>query len=622
MENRTPTDFKARVQNLITYQDVLMKNSLQAQRSCDQEFDTFLTFYNDLRRKYNEVRVYANQLEQDIEQYRGELERKEKKMQSQSAQILRLTQHNKRSNERLSQLQQYLDRIKGSLVEQNTYDQLCDMLRDSLMSESETTADLSDKNCTGDELEYETSHMPKVVSQSTGIGAPKRLNATNHETSVIHRTTTATSKVDMNNNEIENEHICTSPYANITVARSSRHSISVHQRAKQKNRRPSKEFLHNKSEESELSTDDVFWSKHPDIPHPPEYDVPHAPPTHPKLSQLTSPIAEQKPLTPSTPNGFATASPCVLGTLRSRAHHFVSRNILIPETCCVCLKRIHFGKLAYRCQTCNALCHTGCKENCSTLCLPNVKTPSRGVVAKFTSRETNQLQVPPLLVHCIKEIEQRGLQEVGIYRLNVVEGQVKELKDRLLKSRTGLLDLSHYHDIHLICGVVKDFLRSLSESLLTDALWKSFAAVVDEPADLTQQQKFDSLIHQLPKPNRETLAFLILHLQRVAESPLCRMPISNLSRTMGPAVIGYSTKHISDADIIGETYKQTKILEVFLKLSSDFWTKFLEESEINESLSSIHKPQLATPTLARQQQYHHTPIAAYPAPLHTFFSPI
>ncbi len=113
-----------------------------------------------------------------------------------------------------------------------------------------------------------------------------------------------------------------------------------------------------------------------------------------------------------------------------------------------------------------------------------------------------------------------------------VESQVKELKDRLLKSRTGLLDLSHYHDIHLICGVVKDFLRSLSESLLTDALWKTFASIVDDEYDLSKQQKFDSLIQQLPKPNRDTLAFLILHLQHVASAPLCRMPITNLSRTM------------------------------------------------------------------------------------------
>jgi Rac GTPase-activating protein 1 len=79
---------------------------------------------------------------------------------------------------------------------------------------------------------------------------------------------------------------------------------------------------------------------------------------------------------------------------------------------------------------------------------------------------------------------------------------------------------------------VKDFLRSLSESLLTNALWKSFAAIIEEESDFVKQQNFDALIQQLPKPNRETLAFMMLHLQRVAISPLCRMPILNLSRTM------------------------------------------------------------------------------------------
>jgi len=47
-----------------------------------------------------------------------------------------------------------------------------------------------------------------------------------------------------------------------------------------------------------------------------------------------------------------------------------------------------------------------------------VKTPNRGAVSKYTSREMNQLQVPALIVHCVKEIEQRGLHEVGLYRLN------------------------------------------------------------------------------------------------------------------------------------------------------------------------------------------------------------
>lgn len=46
------------------------------------------------------------------------------------------------------------------------------------MSDSETTADLSDKNCTGDELDTDNAQMPKVVSQSNGIGAIKRPTVT------------------------------------------------------------------------------------------------------------------------------------------------------------------------------------------------------------------------------------------------------------------------------------------------------------------------------------------------------------------------------------------------------------------------------------------------------------
>lgn len=108
-----------------------------------------------------------------------------------SSQILRLTQHNKRNTERLAELQRCLDQIKGTITGQKTYDQLRDILRlvllmflknkkkinkfrDSIISDGETTGDLSDKNCTGDELDGDNSHMPKVVSQSNGIGAIKR----------------------------------------------------------------------------------------------------------------------------------------------------------------------------------------------------------------------------------------------------------------------------------------------------------------------------------------------------------------------------------------------------------------------------------------------------------------
>ena len=55
--------------------------------------------------------------------------------------------------------------------------------RDSIISDSETTTDLSDKNCTGEELEVDNVHnLPKVVSQSTGVGCgiKRPVNAIEH----------------------------------------------------------------------------------------------------------------------------------------------------------------------------------------------------------------------------------------------------------------------------------------------------------------------------------------------------------------------------------------------------------------------------------------------------------
>jgi hypothetical protein len=164
-----------------------------------------------------------------------------------------------------------------------------------------------------------------------------------------------------------------SPYSNITVGRAqndhyaspmrapARHSLTAHQRPKQKVRKPSKQWLENKSgtkntlllssfslknlyliiiEESELSTDDIFWSKHNEDQEQQQLQAA----IYPSLPKLTSPPPSQqhKTLTPSTPiqqiatpTSLMKSSPSSIGTLRARAHNFISRNILIPETCCV-----------------------------------------------------------------------------------------------------------------------------------------------------------------------------------------------------------------------------------------------------------------------------------------------
>ncbi|KAJ2948902.1 hypothetical protein O0L34_g5834 [Tuta absoluta] len=179
--------------------------------------------------------------------------------------------------------------------------------------------------------------------------------------------------------------------------------------------------------------------------------------------------------------------------------------------------------------------------------------------------------VPALLVHCINEVEKRGLSERGLYRLSALDKDVKRLKERFLRG-CGSPTLSN-EDIHVICGCIKDFLRSLREPLVSNALWSDFlhAASLPEPSDATAHTV--QAISQLPQPNRDTLAFLILHLQKVSESPECEMSVENLAKIFGPTVVGYGML-TQPAEMYTATAQMFHVMQVMLRLPADYWAQW------------------------------------------------
>ena len=69
-------------------------------------------------------------------------------------------------------------------------------------------------------------------------------------------------------------------------------------------------------------------------------------------------------------------------------------------------------------------------------------------------------------------------------------------------------------DIHVVTGTLKLFFRSLKEPLITYTLWDSFVRIADINDEMDVQTTVYSLVPDLPQPNRDTLAYLFLHLQR------------------------------------------------------------------------------------------------------------
>uniref|UniRef100_A0A669C1D2 Rac GTPase-activating protein 1 n=1 Tax=Oreochromis niloticus TaxID=8128 RepID=A0A669C1D2_ORENI len=288
-----------------------------------------------------------------------------------------------------------------------------------------------------------------------------------------------------------------------------------------------------------------------------------------KMSQPANPEGEMK-AAPSTPQSNGGV----------RLHEFVSKTVIKPESCVPCGKRIKFGKISLKCRDCRVVSHPECRERCPLPCIPNLGgTPVRigeGVLADYVP-DTSPM-IPPIVVHCISEIEQRGLHEAGLYRLSGAERTVKELKEKFLRSKTVPV-LSKVDDIHAVTGLLKDFLRNLKEPLLTFRLNRAFM----DAAEISDDDNSIALMYQtigdLPQPNRDTLAFVILHLQRVADSLDTKMDISNLSRVFGPTIVGHAVPNPDPMTILQDTKRQPKVVERLLALPVDFWAQFVMAAE-------------------------------------------
>ncbi|XP_055360435.1 rac GTPase-activating protein 1 isoform X2 [Betta splendens] len=260
----------------------------------------------------------------------------------------------------------------------------------------------------------------------------------------------------------------------------------------------------------------------------------------------------------------------------SRKHVFVSKTVIMPETCLLCKKRVRFGKIVVKCRDCRVVAHPECQQKLSESCWPMEK--SSHVTAPQDSLEAlapvTHPSVPALVRQCVTEIERRGLQEKGLYRIPGGERLVKELRDQFIQGKNPVL-LSNVQDVHVVCGCLKDFLRKLKEPIIPFRLHKTFMEAAELNDDDNRSAKMYQAIAELPKANKDTLAFLMLHFYRVMRSPHCQMDRSNLARVFAPTIVGYGMSEPTPTTILRDTNVQLKVMCHLLSLPEDSWRRVL-----------------------------------------------
>ena len=78
--------------------------------------------------------------------------------------------------------------------------------------------------------------------------------------------------------------------------------------------------------------------------------------------------------------------------------------------------------MCFKCKECRAISHPECRREVQLPCVPigsATKTPQKPGVGRILSDYTplSNPMVPAIIVYCINEIEDRGLEEVGLYRV-------------------------------------------------------------------------------------------------------------------------------------------------------------------------------------------------------------
>uniref|UniRef100_A0A672SNA4 BCR activator of RhoGEF and GTPase n=1 Tax=Sinocyclocheilus grahami TaxID=75366 RepID=A0A672SNA4_SINGR len=162
-------------------------------------------------------------------------------------------------------------------------------------------------------------------------------------------------------------------------------------------------------------------------------------------------------------------------------------------------------------------------------------------ISTVTKRERSK--VPYIVRQCLEEIERRGMEEVGIYRVSGVATDIQALKTAFDTNNKDVSVMMSEMDVNAIAGTLKLYFRELPEPLFTDELYPNFAGGIALSDSVAKESCMLNLLLSLPEPNLVTFLFLLDHLKRIAEKEsVNKMSLHNLATVFGPTLLRPSEK--------------------------------------------------------------------------------
>ncbi|KAF7378855.1 hypothetical protein HZH66_015089 [Vespula vulgaris] len=155
--------------------------------------------------------------------------------------------------------------------------------------------------------------------------------------------------------------------------------------------------------------------------------------------------------------------------------------------------------------------------------------------------------VPFIITACVREVERRGVGEVGLYRVSGSASDLTKLRKSFESNSYEAEQLLKEVDVHSVTGVLKLYLREMPEALFTDALYPAFLEAF-QTGELSRGAALRRVYEGLPSVNKAVIDFLLAHLIRVNKHEAQnKMSLHNLATVFGPTLLRPGTNSRSDS---------------------------------------------------------------------------
>uniref|UniRef100_H3BYX7 Si:dkey-33c9.6 n=1 Tax=Tetraodon nigroviridis TaxID=99883 RepID=H3BYX7_TETNG len=169
--------------------------------------------------------------------------------------------------------------------------------------------------------------------------------------------------------------------------------------------------------------------------------------------------------------------------------------------------------------------------------LASQEQPVFGVPLEAVARQEGGL-VPHVVRCCVEEVERRGMDEVGIYRVSGAAQDIGTLKATFHTSLREAVAGLRSAEVNVVSGLLKLYFRELPEPLVPTRLFHSLAQMLDIQEVETRLGSMVTILQSCPEPNRNTFLYLLHHLQRVSEKQATnKMSLMNLATVFGPSLL-------------------------------------------------------------------------------------